>query len=282
MSDIKDAELGSLHQVVLQIEAMVANHAVGQGMANVLHRMLSEAQARIGTIQQEQKQEQIEKEEKSVRELAVAYQVQREAALNAAERVQYESFLKKDFFAREDFAGLESFYQNSYDKLTDGGKAEMSTRVWEGVRRKEYEFIDLPDIVKEKEAQRLRDSLSGKVLDSHLHRIPASDRDEFVRAWDEGNRNASYQVLNRQSFGANVSLSAKTVLADDCKVVGKPLASAVLTEESRARDATKDQSGKDRETLDVRLDDVLLVSDEGAKIDAPLPGGKARSLVKGG
>lgn len=53
-------------------------------------------------------------------------------------------------------ASLEWAWSHSraqgYHKLTDGGKAEMSTRVWNGVRRKKYEFIELPDIVKEKDS----------------------------------------------------------------------------------------------------------------------------------
>jgi hypothetical protein len=136
--------------------------------------------------------------------------VAQETALNQRERQQYGAFIQKEFFTKNDFTALEDFYASAWDRLTDGGKAQMSHRVWEGVRRDEYQFSELPDELKEKEAQSVRDKLSGlKQMPPEMSNIPATDRNDFTRAWDSGSKNEAYTVLDRPSFAENVALRQK-------------------------------------------------------------------------
>ena len=78
----------------------------------------------------------------------------KEAALNTKEKEQYSGFLKEDFFTKKDFGRLDDFYAHTWDRLSEGGKEQMSKRIWEGVRRNEYKFTDLPKDVQEKEESR--------------------------------------------------------------------------------------------------------------------------------
>lgn len=89
----------------------------------------------------------------------------------------------------------------------------MSHRVWEGVRRDEYQFSELPEMVKQKEAQQVYGMLSGaKQMPEELNNIPVGDRNDFTRAWGSGRKNEAYIVLDRSSFKENVARSTAPVL----------------------------------------------------------------------
>ncbi len=61
--------------------------------------------------------------------------VEREKALTETERKEYTALLKHERFTKAEFGTLERFYKSAYDKLTEGGKAEISKRVWSGTRK---------------------------------------------------------------------------------------------------------------------------------------------------
>ncbi len=176
--------------------------------------ILNEAKKQLTGLQMKEQSHNDEERRKADAQLvAVVHLVTQETALNQRERQQYGAFIQKEFFTKNDFTELENFYASAWDRLTAGGKAQMSHRVWEGVRRDEYQFSELPDEVKEKEAQSVRDMLSAlKEMPPEMKRIPVTDRNDFTRAWDSGRKDEAYTVLDRSSFKENVAISTTPVL----------------------------------------------------------------------
>ena len=192
--------------------------------------------------QQEVHFEKEKKEEKARETSSVSYLVEQEQKLNAAEKQQYSEFLQLDHFRRQDFEKLDSFYESSWNKLSDEGKAQMSHRVWEGVRQGEYSFSDLPDTVKKKESEWLYLQMTGqKDAAPWVNKIPEKDREDFKRAYEAKDQKAVEEVLNRESIsqrnsGKSVSKETdstkenqagdkpKTVEKEDKRSVEQPLA----------------------------------------------------------
>lgn len=170
----------------------------------ILRNFLENAKARVSFIEKRIKDAQ-EKEGRAQEEatayLARKQEVERETALNDNEKQTYESFLREDFFTKKDFGRLDQFYSETWDRLTESGKTEMSHRLWEGVRRDEYKFNELPKSVREKETKQayklLRDPSKGP--ESALQ-IPEKDRSDFIRAYESGNQEEAERILERESF----------------------------------------------------------------------------------
>lgn len=214
MDGLDEVERLSLEQSIARIETVIASEAAsyGSSMTSMLVRFVENAKQRIGSLDQQNQSVAEEKRKQQEQDLTIAHMVERETALNQAEREQYGVFLAKEFFTKSDFGELESFYTNTWDRLTEGGKAQMSHRVWEGVRRDEYKFSELPEVVKEKEAESLRELLArSKRAPSDLDNILERDRDEFISAWDAGKKRESYEILDRPVFAENVAKSAEAV-----------------------------------------------------------------------
>ena len=57
-----------------------------------------------------------------------------EKALSDSDQEEYSAILKHEHFTKAEFAQLEHFYSNGYDKLSEEGKRQMSRRVWDGMR----------------------------------------------------------------------------------------------------------------------------------------------------
>jgi hypothetical protein len=204
-----------LQAAITDIQAMIYNSgASARSSTSMLVKMLNDAKQELIGVEARSHQHNEEERRKIQAEVAaVVYLVAQETALNELEREQYGAFISREFFTKTDFDDLEKFYTYSWDKLTDGGKAQMSQRVWEGVRRHEYEFTELPDSVKEKEAQRIHDMLSGiSRIPPEMNRIPQTDRTDFVTAWHSGRKEAAYNILDRPSFAENVVVLSRPVL----------------------------------------------------------------------
>lgn len=184
--------------------AVPASREVSTGLLTYLNSL----KTRLGALEEKQKAFE-EQEERTAGLQRVAAMVERETALNAAEKEQYRGFLMKEFFTKGDFSALENFYAGAYDRLTEEGKSEMSYRVWEGIRRGEFEFQEMPEVLKEKEAARLREELGAGNKD--LEAIPETDRSDFINSWDAGRKKESYEVLDRPAFAKAVSLSPAVV-----------------------------------------------------------------------
>jgi hypothetical protein len=68
--------------------------------------------------------------------------VEREKTLTESERKEYAALLKHERFSKVEFGALDRFYKRVFDKLTEGGQAEISKRVWGGIRRSETDKHD--------------------------------------------------------------------------------------------------------------------------------------------
>lgn len=222
-------------QLLATIANIERNMAVpaSREVSNALLTYLGSLKNRLGILEEQQKQMEAE-QRRSEGLQRVAVLVERETALSSAEKEQYRGFLEKEHFTKNDFDSLEQFYSHSWERLSEGGKDQMSHRVWEGVRREEYQFSELPESVKEKEAQRLRDSFrAGSRMHDDLTAIPEKDRSDFISAWDDGRKTESYRVLDRQSFAESVAISSAKVTAN--VVTGESVAVEEVKEGAKAR-----------------------------------------------
>lgn len=283
MSSWASAEELEHKQLLATIANIERNMAVpaSREVSALLLTYLNSLKARLGALEERKKAFE-EKKERTESLQRVAVMVERETALNAAEKEQYQGFLQKEYFTKSDFSSLEQFYSNTWDRLTEGGKAEMSHRVWEGVRREEYRFTELPETVKEKEAQRLRDALGAGNRD--LEAIPETDRSDFINSWDAGRKKESYQVLDRPSFAKSVSVSA-AVVPEKAAVNPETRKETVVENEKKVQkpDALPQSVQAKASRQDLKLEDMPDISLTAIDVKAPLSNHKktASSQTKG-
>jgi len=171
----------------------------------LMRRFVENAKSRMGQLEisAEQNQRKAEDEERSatvIREVVITRLVERETALNSEEKQEYRGLLGHEFFTKSMFGTLEHFYSKSWDKLTEGGKAQVSHRVWEGVRHGEYRFEELPEVVKQKEAKRLHDIMESPSSLTATVNIPVQDKREFCQAYERDDKREAYKILGRPSF----------------------------------------------------------------------------------
>lgn len=207
MSNANELELKRLNKLIADLQWKIFQGGGFQAATtSILVQSLGDAERNLAGAEHAEITERKLEEHKQQQEIAGAIlRAEREANLSQAERREFGSFLLCEFFKRSDFERLENFYINTWDRLSEEGKAEMSYRVWEGVRHEEYRFSELPESVKEKEAQRLRDALGTG--NRGLETILEIDRRDFINSWDAGRKKESYQVLDRTSFANSVSVS---------------------------------------------------------------------------
>jgi hypothetical protein len=200
-----ELEYASLQSSVSSAERALRSSG---GTSTVLRNFVENAKARMGFVEKKIKEAQ-EKDSRG-EEDAKAYlthkqEVERETALSESEKQTYDSFLREDFLTKKDFGRLDQFYSKTSDRLTESGKMEMSHRIWEGVRRDEYTFTELPKSVREKETKQaynlLRDPSKGP--ESALA-IPEKDRTDFIRAYESGKEEEAGKILERESFRKNM------------------------------------------------------------------------------
>ena len=184
VSEADRLEQANLERVVADVERTLL--ASPPGTRPFFNGFLMNAKARLGVLDKKIHDEEREKEQQKSNEVAIVQLAEKESALNSKEKEEYSGFLKEDFFTKKDFSRLAHFYAHSWDRLSEGGKDEMSRRIWEGVRRDEYKFTDLPKDVQEKEERQayklLHDSPN---LSATAARIPDKDRTDFLRAYEK-------------------------------------------------------------------------------------------------
>ena len=219
MAENSEVRSSQLAQRVEEIEKLIRSGANVAGTS--LASLLETAQAQLDSTREEEQHATVGKQEREQHErAAVAHMVEREHQLNASEKEQYGRFLEQDYFTKANFVELDSFYAHSWDKLSDEGKAQMSHRVWEGIRRDEYEFDELPENVRKKEAGRLYEQFTGKIqADGSLQNIPEQDKADFVREYKAENDRGVSEVLKREIFDENVS--SRTGSAKEAESVSK-------------------------------------------------------------
>lgn len=208
MSDTSEVEYAKLSSQIQEVERILREG--GASHSNyLLNAFLMNARERLGELRVETTKAEENKKEKQEKEnAAIAYAVEKEVRLSAEEKHQYGEFLKLEYFTKSEFAQLNKFYADggAFDRLSDEGKANISHRVWEGVRRHEYTFDELPENVRKKEAERLYEQCTGKMApQAGIEKILANDRADFVTSYELGDKRAISAALSRPSFTENVS-----------------------------------------------------------------------------
>lgn len=200
----QEFEQVSLQNTVSNLQAALL-FATGDGR-KVLETAYRNASGRLATVETKVKdlqgKHEAEVKEESTRVATLAAQ---ETRLNAQEKETFAGFMKKDFFTRGDFGRLEDFYKKSYARLSEHGKDEMSHRIWEGIRKHEYTFGELPPTVREKESKRVYDLFKNRPESSpEVANIPEKDRQDFIRAHEAGKKDQEAKILERDSFKQNL------------------------------------------------------------------------------
>lgn len=205
VSKSDELEYASLQSSIASAERALRSSG---GSSIFLRNFVENAKARMEVV--ERKIKEAQEKDARVEEEAKAYlthkrEAERETALSEGEKQTYDSFLRKDFFTKNDFRRLDQFYSQTWERLTENGKTEMSHRIWEGIRRDEYTFTELPKSVREKETKQahnlLRDHSMGP--ESTLA-IPEKDRNDFIRAYESGREEEAGKILERESFRKNM------------------------------------------------------------------------------
>jgi len=251
VSELDKAEYESL-------QASVANAETGLTFASentrqVLNDFLNGARGRMVALEKKMKDAKEEEiREKETADVVVAEQkmkVERETALSSSEKETYGHFLSEEFFTKKDFGQLEKFYAHSWDRLTEGGKEEMSERVWEGIKRHEYTFDELPQVVQKDESKQLYMELTGKAkAPPGAANIPEQDKADFVHEYEAGDKKGVAKVLSRKSFSEN--LGSQTAVSTD-------------TAEQKKSDGTFAKTAQKQNTTLAKDDTDALAFDDG-------------------
>lgn len=284
-SNLDLIELNNLQRAISEVETALASSTPGS--RPMFESLLMNAKSRVGTLDKKIKEAEEKRAAQSREDIVLSRMAESEKALSAPEREQFDGFLKKDFFTKDDFGALEKFYAKTWDRLSENGKNQMSKRVWEGIRRDEYTFSELPKVVQEKEADRAyavfkkRDSEAAK--DPH---IPQVDRDDFIRAYESGDREKAGKVLERDSFKQNMFRGPESAVNLSKAAQGRGDAGAQIEKQTaKAADAPKPApisgSKSDFDAAAINLDGLTMAPVPAKISSADLPSAVA-SNAKGG
>ena len=286
---LDEMECENLQRAISEVET--ARAAAPPGARSFFENFLLNAKGRIAALEKKIKETKAEKETEAREHLALAYLAQNEAALSASEKQTFSGFLGKPFFTKDDFGSLEKFYSHTWDRLSEAGKDEMSRRVWEGIRRNEYTFAELPKVVRDKETEhaykRLRDSAIGSV---EAQRIPEKDREDFIRAYESGKREEAEQILGRDSFANGMFRGSESRSVDharvdsgrdsDGKSVGGQVAAGDLPDKV-PQEPVKSAGKANLDVSDLNLDGLQLAEASSAPSSANIPRDGAVRLKNG-
>ena len=283
VSESDRMEQAGLERAVADIERVVL--ASPPGTRPLFNGFLLNAKARLGVLEKKIQDAEREERNHATNEAAIVELAQKETALNAKEKETYGGFLKKEFFTKGDFAKLDEFYTHSWDCLSESGKDQMSHRIWQGIRRDEYKFTELPKSVQEKETERAYNVLNRRSAASpDLSAIPDKDRTDFIRAYEAGKREEAGKVLERDSFKKSMFLNnesaARSHVAVDHGREAEKAAAAAKVAESRSQNtpqrAPEGAKSGAKNLSDLGLDDgIKLVDVEAQGTSAEIPNARA-------
>lgn len=269
MGQLDEAEYARLETQVREIEKLVNSGAPGDAGV-LLRNFLSNAKSRMEEIRQDQGMDGESKKDRREREAAMAVQLaEMEHRLSAGEKQRYSGFMELEYFRKADFEELEEFYSNSWDRLSEGGKNQMSVRVWGGIRRHEYSFDELPEKMREKESERIYQQLTGAIEPSAgIRNVPPQSKADFVREYEAGNEKATTKILSGDGFAAYSpdTLKASSVKAD------------AFTKEQRTEDETLKSKLKSGQGLS--LSGLTLGESEEINVPSPQAANTARPAQK--
>ena len=202
-SRMDEMERDNLQKEISQVETALSVST--SASRPIFETFLTNARNRVTALEKKIKDSQVERENHAREQVAIADLAQKEAAFSTREKETYSGFLRKDFFTKADFASLEKFYANTWDRLSDQGKDQMSHRFWEGVRRNEYQFHEAPSSVREKDTDWAYTTLAKRERSPiHMHDIPENDRGDFICAYEGGRRDEAERILERDGFKQNM------------------------------------------------------------------------------
>ena len=215
MTTLDETEYANLERAMIEAEHVVSTARLSGTPAPIeLTAKLAETEKRMGILDENGLSPERREEKKSAlaQDLAVAVMVEREIALSRQEKDTLSGFLRQYYFRKRDFDALAVFYENSWDKLSEEGKDEMSERIWNGVHHGEYRFEDLPSEVSEREAQWLYHSIENDR--EKMIRATGLDNatcERFADLWKSGRKAESYQMLSESALGEYVSKTQQTL-----------------------------------------------------------------------
>lgn len=265
-----EMERDNLQKAISDVERTLA--ALPPGTRMPLTHFVENAKSRIAALEKKIKDFQLQRESREQERATMAVLAQNEANLSTSEKETFSGFLGKDFFTKNDFSSLDKFYTNTWDRLSQTGKDEMSHRVWEGVRRDEYKFSELPNSVREKESKQVYNLIRDSAEKSgDLSRIPEKDRGEFVRAFEARKREEAVRILDRESFRENMFKHPESKANNHLDVQRGREANGDSVERrtaSRVNPDNKQQSGQEADTAG-NMDLSALKSNGVQLADAP-------------
>jgi hypothetical protein len=226
VSQLDEVEYAHLADQVFEIEKLVKSGQAGP-VNYLLNNFLHNAKSRMKEIRHEAIVEAETKKEEMLKELSrAAVLAEMEHNLNGAEKQQYAGFLKLDYFTKANFDELEGFYTNTWDRLSERGKTEMSTRVWEGVRRHEFEFEEMPEAMRKRETERTYLQLTDKAERSpRLPEFSAETKAAFLYEMEAGDKKTAEKILSRSATAEyptdHRSEAAKNAASPEKRVEGK-------------------------------------------------------------
>ena len=204
MTENRGIESSLLAENIRRIENMI-KEGMSAGLEFMLKGELLNQRAQLSEIRIEEGTAESRKEEKVRESTALAGLIAAETRLNTEEKAQYGEFLEQEFFTRADFSKLDKFYSETWDKLSDEGKAQMSERVREGIRHNEYSFDELPENVRKKESEWTYLQITEqKPAAPGLENVPHQDKADFIRAYEAKDEKAVGEVLSRKGFSQNI------------------------------------------------------------------------------
>ena len=288
-SRFDEMERDNLQKVISEVEA--AQAASKADKKPMLDHFLQNARGRVAVLDKRIKESKAENESRQQAAVAVAALAAKETALSSSEKETYSGFLAKGFFTKNDFGSLEKFYSQTWDRLSESGKTEMSHRIWEGIRRDEYKFKDLPKVVREKETEwayvelKKRDRSSSRV-----DAIPETDRKDFIHAYESGSRQEAEKILERESFRKNMSVSTSSKeVADVAANKGKDSDRGKLADNVRSQPAGKAEqkvspdaaSMGELDFSSINLGGMKVVENESAASSASIPRANGSAASEG-
>jgi len=271
ISEVDRMEQAGLERAVADIERVVL--ASPPGTRPLFNGFLLNAKARLGVLEKKIQDAEREERNHATNEAAIVELAQKETALSAQEKETYGGFLRREFFTKKDFTKLDEFYTHSWERLSQSGKDQMSHRIWEGIRRDEYKFAELPKSVQEKEAKQAYKRLTESAVGiGNGSEIPDKDRQDFIRAYEAGKRDEAEKVLNRESFKRNFFLGTESKPVKSAQVQTGRDGEGKAAGEQIATGAAPSGSGPPSQGAGRAKQSVQDVNLEGFKLaDAPGP-----------
>ena len=240
--ELDEQEYNSLQSTISRIEGLRVL-CTDETTRTVYESFLRNAKPRLEFLGKRIKESKEENEERQrERNVEIARLVESEKALSQSEQKSYSEFLAKEFFTKNDFSKLEAFYSQAWGRLSERGKDEMSHRVWEGIRRDEYKFSELPSVIRGKEMERVYKRFHSSAIESEAEsRIPASDRQEFMDAYEAGRKKEAEKILGRPSFKENLFLKADSITYHHMAAERRQESASKALVEHIERDTPKEQ-----------------------------------------